>query len=167
MIQIITAFYIEKRVGIEGVTNIQQTMMAALVCMAIAAIAMQAFVIQMFKITTRTMCRIGLPVLALVWSCCTSAAMSSCFVSHSAFMGASLAMANAGITGGASLSVAPHEQGALGGFLSAAPILGMVVGPLAGTTLFEMFSPTFPVVASFGVLVVLSLYALTVKVPDK
>jgi MFS family permease len=167
MIQIITAFYIEKQVGVEGITNIQQTMMVALVCMAVAAIAMQAFVIQIFNISTRTMCRTGLPIMALGLLVLYFSSNVFLLCIAFTFMGASLAIANAGITGGASLSVAPNEQGALGGFLSAAPILGMVAGPLAGTTLFEMFSPTFPVLASFGVLVALSLHALTVNVPDR
>jgi MFS family permease len=81
-------------------------------------------------------------------------------------LGASLALANAGITGGASLSVEPNEQGAVGGLLSAAPILGMVVGPLAGTNLFAWFGPTAPVLLSISVLTLLSVYAFTIKVRD-
>lgn len=167
MIQIITAFYIEKRVGVEGVTNIQQAMMVALVCMAIMAVLMQTVVIQMLKIKTRTMFRVGLPVFVL--GLCVLYFASNVILLSVAFglMGASMALANAGIAGGASLSVEPNEQGAVGGLLSAAPIMGMVLGPLVGTNLFAVYGPTFPVMASALVLLVLSLYALTVRVPDK
>jgi MFS family permease len=167
MIQIITAFYIEKQVGIEGITSIQQTMMLALICMAVAAVTMQTIVIQMFKIGTRMMFRAGLPMflVGLLTLYISTNVILLCIAF--AFMGASLAMANAGITGGASLSVEPNEQGALGGFLSAAPILGMVLGPLVGTSLFEWFSPTFPVLCSFALLALLSVYSFTVQVPDQ
>ena len=50
---------------IEGVTNIQQAMMAALICMAIMAVLMQTVVIQMFRISTPTMFRVGLPVFVV------------------------------------------------------------------------------------------------------
>ena len=166
MIQIITAFYIEKRVGIEGITNIQAAMMYALVSMAIFAVLMQTVVIQMFKFTTRTLFRTGLPIFIL--GLITLYSSSNIFLLCVAFslLGAALALANAGITGGASLSVEPNEQGAVGGLLSAAPILGMVVGPLAGTNLFARFGPTSPVLVSMGMLALLSVYAFTIKVRD-
>ena len=167
MIQIITAFYIERRLGITGVTSIQQAMVAALVCMAIMAVLMQTVVIQMLKIKTRTMFRVGLPVfvmgLGVLFVSTNVVLLSIAF----GLMGASMALANAGISGGASLSVAASEQGAVGGLLSAAPILGMVLGPLVGTNLFAQFGPTAPVVVSAAALLALSLYALTVSVPDK
>jgi MFS family permease len=166
MIQIITAFYIEKQIGVEGVTLIQQTMMIALVAMALAAVIMQTVIMQIFSISTRSMFRFGLPIFVIglialyfsnnIWLLCIAFAL----------MGASMAMANAGITGGASLSVEPNEQGAVGGFLSAAPILGMVIGPLVSTNLFQWFSPTFPVLTSLSVMLLLSAYAFTVRVPD-
>jgi MFS family permease len=166
MIQIITAFYIEKRVGITGITNIQAAMMYALVCMAIFAVLMQTIVMQMFKFKTRTLFRMGLPIFIL--GLITLYLSSNIYLLCIAFslLGASLALANAGITGGASLSVEPNEQGAVGGLLSAAPILGMVVGPLAGTNLFAWFGPTAPVLLSISVLTLLSVYAFTIKVRD-
>lgn len=166
MIQIITAFYIEKHIGIEGVTNVQQAMMWALIAMAIAAVLMQVGVIQMLKITTRTMFRVGLPVfvLGLVVLYISDGLPLLCVAF--ALMGASMALANAGIAGAASLSVAPNEQGMVGGLLSAAPILGMVAGPLIGTNLFAWFGPAFPVVCSALLLTALSLYAFAVRVPD-
>ena len=167
MIQIITAFYIEKQIGIEGITEIQQAMMVALVCMAIFAVLMQIVVIQMLRITTRMMFRAGLPIFILGLGALYLADDLVLLCVGFSLMGASMALANAGITGGASLSVEPNEQGAVGGLLSAAPILGMVLGPLVGTSLFTWFGPTVPVLTSMTLLLLLSLYALTVKVPDR
>jgi len=167
MIQIITAFYIEKRIGIQGVTNIQQAMMWALIAMAIAAVAMQMGVIQLLQIKTRTMFRIGLPVFVagLITLYFSTGVLLLCVAF--ALMGGSMALANAGIAGGASLSVEPNEQGMVGGLLSAAPILGMVAGPLVGTNLFAWFGPTSPILCSAILLALLSVFAFTVKVPDK
>jgi hypothetical protein len=55
----------------------------------------------------------------------------------------------------------------LGGLLSAAPILGMVLGPLLGPFMFEQLSPTFPMKAGLVVFSVLSVFALTLKVPER
>jgi MFS family permease len=141
-------------------------MMIALVCMAIAAVLMQTVVIQIYKINTRTMFRVGLPIFAAGLVVLYFAANLLLLCVAFSLMGASLALANAGITGAASLSVDANEQGAVGGLLSAAPIMGMVLGPLVGTNLFAWYGPTFPVLISTAVLLVLSVYALTVKVPD-
>ena len=78
--------------------------------------------------------------------------------------GMSMARANAGIAGGASISVEPHEQGAVGGLLSAAPIFGMVLGPLIGPALFDAVGPQAPALATAITFALLSLYAFTVKV---
>jgi MFS family permease len=78
-----------------------------------------------------------------------------------------MALGNAGIAGGASLSVEPHEQGAMGGLLSAAPILGMVAGPLLGPILFDMLGPTVPVTVGMIAFALLSVYAFTITVPDR
>ena len=78
-----------------------------------------------------------------------------------------MALANAGIAGGASLSVEPHEQGAIGGMLSAAPILGMVMGPLLGPWLFEAIGPKAPAMAGIIAFLLLSVYAFRIEVPER
>ena len=63
--------------------------------------------------------------------------------------------------------VEPHEQGALGGLFSAAPILGMAVGPLLGSVLYEQVSRAFPIQVGLVAFVLLSVYAFMLKVPEK
>ncbi|TDJ43790.1 MAG: MFS transporter [Gammaproteobacteria bacterium] len=165
--QITIAFYLEKVIGIEGSASVARATATALFCMAIWAVLMQAVVIQKLQVKPGTMLRIGSPVFAL--GMVTLLIADSMFLVCVAFsmFGVSMALGNAGIAGGASLSVEPHEQGAIGGLLSAAPILGMVAGPLLGPVLFDQFGPTVPVTIGAIAFTLLSVYAFTIRVPDK
>ena len=69
--------------------------------------------------------------------------------------GLGFGMARPGFTSGASLAVAPHEQGAVAGLLNAAGAAGFIFGPLIGW-LYE-FSPRVPYM--FGVIAMLLLLA--------
>jgi MFS family permease len=167
MIQVIIAFYLADQIGIEGSDKIAQATASALMAMALMATFFQLVVIQTMNITPRTMLRLGLPAFAL--------AMGVLLVAESLYMvwlsfglfGIALALSNPGITGGASLMVEQHEQGALGGLFSAAPILGMSAGPLLGSLMYEHVSTVFPMQVGLVAFVLLSVYAFTLDVPDK
>jgi MFS family permease len=49
-----------------------------------------------------------------------------------ALSGLGFGMARPGFTSGASLSVAPHEQGAVAGIIGGASAMGFIAGPLIG-----------------------------------
>jgi len=164
MNQIIAAFYLEQQIGIEGSVNVARAAASALFAMAIFATISQLFIIRKSGLGPQQMLRIGFPAFAVGATILLFAtSMIGVWVAFSVF-GVSMALANAGIAGGASLSVEPHEQGAMGGLLSAAPILGMVVGPLAGPALFDAFGPQAPVLATAVGFALASVYAFTVKV---
>lgn len=165
--QITIAFYLDKVIGIHGSADIARATASALFAMAVWAVLMQAVVIQKLKVGAGKMLRIGCPVFVVGLACLLLAnSMLLVWVAFSLF-GVSMAFANAGIAGGASLSVEPHEQGAVGGMLSAAPILGMVMGPLLGPWLFEVFGPSAPVLAGLVAFAALSVYAVTIAVPER
>jgi MFS family permease len=164
MNQIIAAFYLEQHIGIEGDVNIARAAASALFAMAIFATISQVVIIQKANLGPQQMLRIGFPAFAVGATILLFAtSMIGVWVAFSIF-GVSMALANAGVAGGASLSVEPHEQGAVGGFLSAAPILGMVIGPLAGPWLFDTYGPQAPVLAAAVGFALISVYAFTVKV---
>jgi MFS family permease len=165
-VQIIIAFYLEKHLGIEGSANVARAAASALFCMSIFALLMQTVVMQRFRITTRMMLRAGLPAFAAGLAVLYFGnSMVSVWVAFSLF-GISMAFTNAGVSAGASLNVETHEQGSVGGLLSAAPILGMVMGPLVGPALFEQFSPTFPLLCGLILMLALSLYAFSIRVGE-
>jgi len=165
--QITIAFYLDKVIGIKGSADIARATASALFAMAVWAVLMQAIVIQRLNVGAGKMLRIGYPVFVAGLVCLLLAnSMPLVWIAFS-FFGVSMAFANAGIAGGASLSVEPHEQGAVGGMLSAAPILGMVMGPLLGPWLFETFGPQAPVLTGLVAFAALSVYAFTIKVPER
>ena len=164
MNQIIVAFYLEQHIGIKGDANVARAAASALVAMAIWATGMQFFIIKRKSLGPQQMLRIGFPVFAIgAMTLYFATSMIGIWVAFSLF-GISMAMANAGIAGGASISVEPHEQGAIGGLLSAAPIFGMVIGPLIGPALFDFYGPQAPALVAAITFTLLSIYAFTVKV---
>jgi MFS family permease len=120
-----------------------------------AALFAQFVVVQRMGFSSRSLTIAGI---------CTTVASNSLFlVAHDlptvvlAMMtsGLGFGMARPGFTSGASLAVAPHEQGAVAGLLNAAGAAGFIFGPMIGW-LYE-FSPRVPYV--FGVIAMLSLLA--------
>jgi MFS family permease len=64
------------------------------------------------------------------------------------------------IAAGASLAVAPDEQGAVAGLVSACPAIGFVVGPISAGALYQVhpsLAPMFSAAVFFLVLVLLVL----------
>jgi MFS family permease len=84
-----------------------------------------------------------------------------------ALLGMSFACANPGINGCASLSVEPWEQGAAAGFLSVGNTLGAILGPLVGTQIYAHLGPHAPFWAGAVALTGISLFAFTIKVPER
>lgn len=167
MIQVIIAFYLQAQIGIEGSSNVAAATSTALIAMALVAVFMQLVVIQKLRITPGNMLRLGLPAFCLGMVVLLLA--KTLFMVWLAFglFGMAMALTNPGITGGASLMVEPHEQGALGGLMSAVPILGMAAGPIVGSVLFAAVSPTFPMLAGAIAFALLSVFAFTIKVPER
>jgi MFS family permease len=73
-----------------------------------------------------------------------------------ALSGLGFGMARPGFTSGASLSVAPHEQGAVAGVIGGASAMGFIAGPLIGW-MYE-WSPYLPYVFAALLLVGLGVF---------
>lgn len=164
MIQTIIGFFFSEQLGMADATEVGQAIASSLTAMALLAVFMQLAVIQPFNMNARTMLRLGLPAFALGMAVLVFATNMYLVWIAFALFGVAMALSNPGITASASLLVEPHEQGAVGGLLAAAPILGMSIGPLLGTLLVEV-SPTLPMQVGLAAFVLLSIYAFALKVP--
>jgi len=120
-----------------------------------AALFAQFVVVQRMGFSSRTLTIAGI---------CTTVLSNSVFIFVQDFptlvlamimSGLGFGMARPGFTSGASLAVAPHEQGAVAGLLNAAGAAGFIFGPMIGW-LYE-FSPRVPYI--FGVFAMLALLA--------
>jgi MFS family permease len=118
-----------------------------------AALFAQFVVVRYVKISSRSMTTIGLAA-ALV--CCLTFLWSANFpilVAALALQGLGFGLARPGFTTGASLSVAPHEQGAVAGVIGGVSAIGFIGGPLIGW-MYE-WSPYVPYI--FGALLLAGL----------
>ncbi len=169
----ITQFYLEDRIGFQSNESIITATMGAFIAMALTTVIMQGVVLQKVNLKPSVLLRLYCPTYAL--SCVTfllagympitSLGFAFVLVSYALF-GMAFSFAAPGINGGASLSVKPHEQGMVGGYLASASVMGMVIGPLLGPYLYTEISPVAPMVVSAICLGLLGVYSLTIKVPD-
>ena len=70
-----------------------------------------------------------------------------------------------GLNAAASISVEEPEQGDVAGLLTAAPVLGMIIGPLLGPRLYE-FNMIYPMLLGAAIMIAMGIYYQFVKVPD-
>lgn len=163
-LQFVTAYFLADRIGITDTNEIVKVFSMASLSQATIAVVMQTIVLQRINIPQIILMRLCLPffVTGLV-TLALATTVTAFFVAYGLF-GLAFSMAGPGFSGGASLSVKPHEQGAAAGFVSSATTFGVIVGPLIGTSLYTI-APTLPMWVAAAMLTALSGYALTVKVP--
>ncbi len=161
----ITAFYIEDRFNLTETADVVRIASVALLCMGSTEVFIQIFLLQIIKMPQIILLRLCLPMLAAgLLVIATTTSISVLYFGY-AFIGLAFSCANPGISGGASLSVKPHEQGAAAGFVASATTGGVLLGPVIGTSLYGVF-PTLPLLSGAALIMLLAVYALFVKVPD-
>src|SRR6185437_5675081 len=99
---------------------------------SLAALFAQLVVVQYWRVSARLLTNVG---LAAAFLSCAAFLLFGNFmvlVIGLAFCGLGFGMARPGFTSGASLSVAPHEQGAVAGIIGGASAMGFIAGPLIG-----------------------------------
>lgn len=134
-------FYIQDRFTLDSSETARY---AGLVMMggAIASLGAQALAVRRHW-SPRRLILVGLPVV-LLGALLMAAANGLLLVALAmACVGFGVGLAGPGYSASASTAVGAHEQGAVAGLVSAAPALGYVVGPLAGTALYQL-DPRWP-----------------------
>jgi MFS family permease len=123
---------------------------------SMSALFAQLVVVQRFSMSARRLTYLGL--LAAFLSCAIFLVIGHFgpLVFAMALSGLGFGMARPGFTAGASLSVAPHEQGAVAGILGGASATGFIAGPLIGW-MYEG-SPYLPYAFAATLVIALALY---------
>jgi MFS family permease len=122
---------------------------------SLAALFAQFVVVQRFRLSARVLTNLGLGFALASNLLFLVAARPEDVDLALVLAGLGFGMARPAFTSGASLSVAPHEQGPVAGLLGASGAAGFILGPVIGK-LFEI-SPYAPYIA--GVLCVLGMLA--------
>ena len=163
--QVIAAFFIEDRLGITGYNEIIKATSIALLSMALATTLMQAVVLQIINIPARILLRLCFLIFGFVLFSIPYIETLNYYYLSFAGIGVAFSMITPGLNSAATLSVEEHEQGEVAGLLSAAPVVGMIFGPVIGALLYNI-NPNYPFFFGSLAVIVLGIYFQFVKTPD-
>jgi len=164
-LNVVTAFYIRERFGITDPQEVAQITARAFIAMAAVIVTIQIGVFQIFRPSPAVLLRLFGPLFVIALLTIALAPTLTIMTVGYGMIGLGFSCATPGLNGGASLSVEPHEQGAAAGYLAAATTVGPILGPIAGPALFTL-GPSVPMLAGAALFGVLSIYALTVRIPE-
>ncbi len=163
--QVIAAFFIEDRLGITGYNEIIKATSIALLSMALTTTLMQAVVLQIINIPARILLRLCFLIFGFVLFSIPHIETLNYYYLSFAGIGVAFSMITPGLNSAATLSVEEHEQGEVAGLLSAAPVVGMIFGPVIGALLYNI-NPNYPFFFGSLAVIVLGIYFQFVKTPD-
>lgn len=141
--QTITAFYLQDGFALTGRESVTRAASVAFLVMGVAMVLNQAVVLQVFRIAPVTLLHSGFILFGLALLVMLSARSLTVLYIAFGLLGLGFSAISPGLNAAASLSVTDREQGAVAGLLAAAPVLGMVFGPVVGTALYGV-DPAWP-----------------------
>jgi MFS family permease len=150
-------FYFQDRFALDGSTTAQALGFGMMVSAAMSLFS-QAYLAGRLKMQPIRMMTLGLPVLMVGYALLLLAGSIVELGAYMGILGLGLGMVAPGYTAGASLAVGPDEQGAVSGLVSACPAAGFVLGPLVGTSLYQV-NPALPYLCACLLMVPLTVYA--------
>ncbi len=164
-VQTITASYIEDQFGVTDVATAQRTMMIAMLTLAVFTLLVQALVLQLWKAPPAAMLKLGFALMtAGLLLLAFGPGTLSLYAGYGIF-GLSFGFAAPGLNAAGSLSVRPEEQGAVAGLLSAAPTVGMIIGPILCGAVYRA-APILPILAGAVLTLLMAIAFWFVRVPD-
>lgn len=150
-------FYFQDRFTLDGKATAQALGMGMMTS-ALMSFISQAFLVSRAKMSPFKLMNLGLPILMLGYLLLPFASSITALIAFLGILGLGLGLVSPGFTSGASLSVGPEEQGAVGGLISACTAGGFIIGPLVGTGLYQI-DPTWPYFSACILMLPLIIYA--------
>lgn len=144
------AFFLQDTLGLTPARTVQLSGIGFVV-LAIASLFAQLVIVQRFKPTARRMMRIGLPLSVAAYALLAIGHGLPAYFVALGLLGLGLGLIRPGSAAGASLSVEAHEQGSVAGLVNGVAVLGNVVGPMVGTTLYAI-NPVGPYLMNAAVM---------------
>jgi DHA1 family multidrug resistance protein-like MFS transporter len=109
-----------------------------LVVVGMMLVLTQGFMVRWLKWSTVTMLQVGLPLAAVGFLVMTLASGFLCILGAMVLMGIGFGLVFPAFMAGASLAVDEKQQGAVAGLTQAAQGVGAVIGPLFGTSFYQL-----------------------------
>ncbi len=152
------AFLFQDRLSLDAKHTARAVGMA-LVVYGVVAVFAQGVLIRRLRLKPSTLLRVGVPVAALGLAGLVFANDFASLTVALAMQGLGQGFVSPGVTSALSLAVDDEQQGAVAGYNSSAQALGRMLGPLAGTALYQL-KPAFPYAFACSLLVVVMVVIL-------
>lgn len=136
MVQITIGFLIQDRLHATHAETARLTGLA-LVSSGAGYLAAQAGLVRLLKWSPQRLITAGAVLAALGAALIASASGAAAILVGMAAVGVGLGLAVPGYTTGATLGYAPAQQGAVAGLVGAANAAAFIIGPIAGTVLYQ------------------------------
>jgi MFS transporter, DHA1 family, multidrug resistance protein len=150
------AFYFQDKLHLDSATTAQRYSLAMMISSG-AMVITQLGLVQRLRWTPLQLLKLGLPVTVAGYALMALATDIEHLWLAMACFGAGMGITVPAFNAGASLSVGPHEQGALAGLLGSAASLGYLFGPLLGGYLYGL-APALPFWAAALALLPLTVF---------
>jgi MFS family permease len=147
------SFYFQDRLALDGV-HVARVVGLGLVLCGLGAAVVQGAIVRRLRVQPLTLVVFGVPFAALGLLCLVSAQGKPGLLAGMALQGVGQGLSMPGLTSALSLSVDKDEQGSAAGLGSASQAMARMLGPLAGTALYEIH-PTYPYL--FGIAILLAV----------
>lgn len=128
----------------------------AMMFSAFASLFAQAVVVQRLDVKPFTLLKLALPLLIVAFAMMAVVDTRLLLTIAMSIQGFGMGLAGPGFMSGASLAVAPEEQGAVAGVAGSCGPLGFTIGPLVGGLMYT-YQPTLPYAFAAGMYVLLLL----------
>ena len=160
------AFYVQDFLQV-GAEDAARATGICFVAMAVMTLLAQGGLIQVFKPGPGLLLKVGLPIMIIGIGCYAFPVGFPQIILSAAILGLGFGLVNPGLIAAASLRTSSDNQGAVAGIMQAMMASGYVIGPLAGTALYEV-APlmTAAMIASALILALIALGPLAFQVED-
>jgi MFS family permease len=147
------------RLGVQGEHGAELTA-AGFMVNALALLATQMAILPRLQMGPRSLMAWGAGLLAVGVGIQIIAPSLGALLVAQAVQGLGAGLARPGFTGGASVAVRPHEQGAAAGLVVATNGAGFVFSPLIGGVAYERFGMNVPLLIAVALLIAMTAFAL-------
>ncbi len=122
----------------------------AMVLSAASSLIAQAVIVQRLELAPFTLLKLAMPLLIVAFLLMATSETYAWLAFAMMILGLGMGLAGPGFMAGASLAVAPEEQGAVAGVAGACGPLGFTIGPMAGGAMYQI-EPVLPYFVAAGV----------------
>jgi MFS family permease len=161
IVQQTLAFRFQDVLGLDG-RETAQLFGFAMMFSALCSLIAQGVIVQRMDLAALTLLRIALPLLIVAFLIMAASDSRTVLFGAMGVLGLGMGLAAPGFMAGASLAVGPSEQGAVAGVAGSCGPLGFTIGPLLGTSLYQL-DPHLPYLITAMVYVPLLVFVIRVR----